>query len=324
MLKKGIIAVLIISFVFVMSIMSFSENDEYVNIINPEVGESGKIISDNSLFFSIFVIKDVNLTLDLIKIDTPVFVFEEENESTKEEIEEVILAAESEEVIAADESEEVIVAVESEEVFEEEKILASSIEEEKILVSSIEEEEIFNDVEFLVEKPEQLTKENISIAYQNAEEEYEDIKKDYFEALENVENIPDLVDELSEDFDPTYELTDEDRLNLEILEIVSKIYNDRKAEFNYWEEEYFKLFENKILSDLDIDVDSLLPYFEYTVNGIEEGTYQLVIKLKETNEVVELLEFEVVTEENLVEEMFEDIFGDIDYFDEIIETENIE
>ena len=101
-------------------------------------------------------------------------------------------------------------------------------------------------------------------------------------------------------------------------------YSYAISDYNYWEEEYLKLFEKVIFSNVEMNVDPLLPYFEYTVKDIKSGTYKLAIRLKETNKVVKLLEFEVVTGEVLAEEIVEEMLKSIDFFDNIVDFEMIE
>lgn len=269
MFKKSILIILIFAMIFAMSFTTFARDNsdigkiEYVNIINPEVGESGKIISSDSLFISIHVLEDAKLVLDLVKIDTPIFNFEKVQNS-------------------------VAVDLENKE---------SAIE---ITSTSLSKEEIF-------------------IAYQNAQDNFYASKSEYFSALSETTGIHNVVDESSENFDPTYQLTAEDVIKLENVSITRKTYVTGVKNYNYWEAEYLKLFEKVILSGVELKVDSLIPYFEYKVDNIKQGNYKLIVKLKETNEVVKSLEFEIVTKKILTEGIYDEMFKLVDFFKNIID-----
>ena len=293
MFKKSISIIFIILLVLLMNIIIFAQDSdeiEYVSIINPEVGGSGKVISEDSLFISIFVIEDVDLLLELVKIDTPVFNFE------------------TEEVVP------LIEPINNNEANEEET--EENIDEEKVIFGE--------DSGILEELDTQLKKEDIFTAYQNAQEIFDITEALYLEAMLNISGIPNLVDESAINYDPTYELTEEEVLYLEEADTAYIAYSYAISDYNYWEEEYLKLFEKVIFSNVEMNVDPLLPYFEYTVKDIKSGTYKLAIRLKETNKVVKLLEFEVVTGEVLAEEIVEEMLKSIDFFDNIVDFEMIE
>lgn len=79
MLKKYMIAILILTLVFSSVAFGFDETDEtFVYIISPEVGESGKAITNNDLFISVYVQSENSLYLELTKKEAPVFNFEQE------------------------------------------------------------------------------------------------------------------------------------------------------------------------------------------------------------------------------------------------------
>lgn len=251
MFKKGIIMIII--FLFVSGISVFGNEKEYVNIINPILGESGKLISDNSLFISIFVIEDVDLTLELIKDNTPVFNFETSEENCD-------------------------------------------------LISG------FRSIE-VIEKP--LTKSEISNLYNKSEKKYNYLEEEYLRVKLVVEKIPSLLDENDESYSTL--MSDKDRNNVKYFDLISEKYNVAKEEYYFWKEEYLKLFEDIIIDNIKIEVDPFLPYFEHTVKNIEEGEYKLMIKLESTGEIVEMMEFKVLTEDTLIDEI-SDGFDIIDFF----------
>lgn len=269
MFKKYMIAILIISLVF----SSFSvvygiddSNEDYVYIISPEVGESGKAIINNDLFISIYVRAENTLFLELIKTETPVFNFEEEEEEI------VLFTSEAE---------------------------------------AVEEKVSLGDEEFV--EPKVLTKEEIYVQYQIASTDKGIIKESYDAALANLEKIPSVMYDSSTTGTSEYQLTEEDLQNQMHFEEIASLYNEALASFNYWENEYFKLFDTPIFSSVEMTVDDLFPYFEYSVDDISPGHYTLAVKNID-GKVIERLKFEVVSEQIIVDE----IIDNIDFFDNII------
>lgn len=83
MFKKYMIVVFILIATLTLSITSFAidedtTDEDYVHIISPVVGESGKTILNDSLFISIYVQAEDTLLLSMIKKEKPIFTFEEE------------------------------------------------------------------------------------------------------------------------------------------------------------------------------------------------------------------------------------------------------
>ncbi|MBI9013011.1 MAG: hypothetical protein JEZ08_12330 [Clostridiales bacterium] len=85
MLKKYMLVVLVLVMALSVNMISFANDEEtteedYVHIISPEVGESGKTILNDALFISIYVQSDDTLLLSMIKKETSIFTFEEKVE----------------------------------------------------------------------------------------------------------------------------------------------------------------------------------------------------------------------------------------------------
>jgi len=85
MLKKYMLVVFILVMALSLNMISFANDEEtteedYVHIISPEVGESGKTILNDALFISIYVQSNDTLLLSMIKKETSIFTFEEEVE----------------------------------------------------------------------------------------------------------------------------------------------------------------------------------------------------------------------------------------------------
>jgi len=85
MLKKYMLVVFILVMALSINMISFANDGEtteedYVHIISPEVGESGKTILNDALFISIYVQSNDTLLLSMIKKETSIFTFEEEVE----------------------------------------------------------------------------------------------------------------------------------------------------------------------------------------------------------------------------------------------------
>lgn len=147
MIRKFLSVFLIFILVLTANIIVFANDEtteDYVHIISPEVGESGKTLLNDSLFISIYVEADETLFLSLKKV-MPTFTFEEENDQieliplvpilpTEEESEEKIPLAEIDAVEPLTKSEVVAAYQIAEEDFQ---ILEKEYKEAKSKVSSI-------------------------------------------------------------------------------------------------------------------------------------------------------------------------------------------
>jgi hypothetical protein len=244
------------------------ETEDYVHIISPIVGESGKTILNDALFISIYVQSENSLFLSLKK-ETPVFIFEEEK-MFDDDIDLMML-------IPALSSEDIIV----EEV------------EEKVSLDEVVEEE-------------PLTQDVIVSAYQIAEADLEIITADLIIAQTAVEKIPSVLDDSAAEYNPTYILSEEEIESTEYLEAVTGLYTDAVTDFVKWEGTYNDLFEKDVFEQQEMVVDPSFPYYEYTVSDIEPGTYKLLITDLE-GKVIEELEFEVVTEEVIADRIIENV-----------------
>jgi FtsZ-binding cell division protein ZapB len=254
------------------------ESEDYVHIISPVVGESGKTILNDALFISIYVESENTLFLSLKK-QMPTFVFEEEEE-TDEVVELIPLVAAT--------------------VIEEEAV------EEKISLDELEEV-----------KP--LTKDEIVMAYQIAEDDLMIIKSDLVMAKNAVSEIPVQTLEATESEEPTQDLTAEQLEATTYLEDITKLYNEAKAEFDKWQTEYNSLFEKDVFEQQEMVVDPEFPYYEHTVSNIETGKYKLIITTLDGEEV-DRLEFEVVTEDVIADKIIENV----NIFDKIIDSDVFE
>jgi uncharacterized protein YaiI (UPF0178 family) len=243
------------------------ETEDYVHIISPVVGESGKTILNDALFISIYVQSENSLFLSLKK-ETPVFIFEEE-EMVEDNIDLMML----------------VPALSSEEIVEE--------VEEKVSLDEVFEEE-------------PLTQDVIVSAYQIAEADLEIITADLIIAQTAVEKIPSVLDDSSAEYNPTYMLSEEELESTEYLEAVTGLYTEAVTDFVKWEGTYNDLFEKDVFEQQEMVVDPSFPYYEYAVSDIEPGTYKLLITDLE-GKVIEELEFEVVTEEVIADKIIENV-----------------
>lgn len=190
------------------------------------------------------------------------------------------------------EVEEVAEVLEPTEPLETEKV-----EEEEEKIPLIELEEV---------KP--LTKDEIILAYSGIKSDLEVIESVYLNAKAVVDQIPSQIDETAENYDPSYQLTDEDKNAMTYFDDVSAMYKNMTAQLSKMKVEYDNLFESDVFAQQEIKVDPSFPYFEYTAKNVEPGNYKLLITDMNGN-IIKKLEFEVVTEQTIA--------------DKIIETDNI-
>ncbi|MCH4886880.1 hypothetical protein EZV73_04835 [Acidaminobacter sp. JC074] len=268
MMRKFMILLLILIMALSANIMVFANDEtseEYVHIISPEVGESGKMILNEALFISIYVQTDDTMYLNLKKV-VPSFNFDEEAEE-KEYVEMIPL----------------VPALPVEEV---------EVEEEKISLA---------EVEIIEEEP--LTKDEVVASYTIAEDDFKIVEEELANA-KAAANIETFVDETSPEYDPSYQLTEEDIEAANYLDDVTVRYNEALANYEKWKKEYDKLFEEDVFEKLEMVVDSSLPYFEHTVSDVEPGSYKLIVT-NDLNEIVEQLDFEVVSEQVIADKIIE-------------------
>lgn len=191
MLKKYMFVVLILVMALSLNMISFANDEEtteedYVHIISPVVGESGKLILNDALFISIYVQSDETLLLSLIKKETPRFIFEEEVEEP-EFVEMIpLVAAESIEAAVEEKvslAEVIIVELTKEEIFSAYQIAEA---DRDILKADFEK------AKSLIARSPSLLDESASLydpLYKLSEQEiedfsyYEEISKLYNEAL---------------------------------------------------------------------------------------------------------------------------------------------
>lgn len=280
MFRKFMMVTLILLLVItnVAIALATDESEDYVHIISPVVGESGKTILNDALFISIYVESDDTLFLSLKK-QMPTFVFEEET------VDEVIELIPLEAAALLDESEVV---------------------EEKVSL-------------FEVEEIEPLSKDEIVMSFQVAEEDLKIIKADLLLARKATIDIPVQTEETTNSEDPNQDLTDEQIEALAYLDEVTKFYNEALKNHEKWQVEYKKLFEKDVFEQQEMIVDASFPYFEHTVSNVETGNYKLVITTLD-GEVIEQLEFEVITEEVIADKIIENV----NIFDKIIDSDVFE
>ncbi len=291
MFKKSIFFVLVLSLVFSISAIAFGQDDEiteYVDIINPEVSESGNVISNKSLYISIYVKEEVDLIFQLVKVSTPVFIFESEKDQYDSQVEEIVYD-ELETVISNENDDTGVI---NEEVSEEISEVDNSITEEILLDHDIEN---INDN---IDTDKVLSKEEVYEYYTLANEKYEMLNIKYKEISEKQE-VPSESDDQSMN-----QSTDE----VFIDEIEAKLKEANKAQ-KYWHSEWIKYFETVVV-EADMVVDSSLPYFNYTVDDIEHGKYKMFVKLKTTNTVVKQLEFDIISEDTLADVISQSVVED--------------
>ncbi len=169
-----------------------------------------------------------------------------------------------------------------------EKLLLSLIKKENKILKTDEDLPIYttenNDVEKVsldevdIKPVESLTKNEIISKYKIAREDYEILRLDYVKALN-------LYDKEEEYF-----------IMLETM------YLNAREEYIKSKKEFEALFQKEILKDVEIYVDPAFPYFEYTIEGIEAGSYEIIIANTE-GKVVERLSFDVITDTMIVDKI---------------------
>ncbi|MBN2794085.1 MAG: hypothetical protein JXR88_01665 [Clostridia bacterium] len=259
MWKKSMIAIVLMALVISVTMVMFAdvaESEEYVYIINPEVGTSGKTIVNESMFISIYVESEQDMLLELVK--KPVFTFENEKALMPDD----------------------------------------EILEEKFTIFDI------------LSRQTVYSKSDIMNMYQLALYDKEMAKDDLNLAKLSLGSINPK--------DETYLTLSEQKL-VEKYNSALENYNKVIRNYQYWKDSYFKLFEQKIIDNLVMSVDPAFPYFEYTVEDITPGHYVMKVKNSE-GIVVESLEFDVVTEDVLTDE----ILGNTNFFDNILGEEVFE
>ena len=89
--------------------------------------------------------------------------------------------------------------------------------------------------------------------------------------------------------------------------------------FRFWKSAYLDLFDKTIFSNMTMNVKEAFPYFEYTHNNIQPGHYKLSVKTT-GGLVLEKLEFQVVTEQSIANE----IINNMNFFGELLQPQIFE
>jgi len=274
MLRKGMLAILIFLLMMTQIVVVAEdtvnqvEEETYVYIISPKVGDSGKTILNETLFISIYIKSAEDLSLELVKV--PVYDFEPQ-------------------VPAEDPFADFILS------------------EEKVVMIEIES---FAPV---------LTKTDIIGSYDQAvlaleisKVNYEAARLAYNEAeIEVVEDDQGQVDVQSMPY--------AERMIYTRYIQAQATLNEAMTKHNYWTDTYIQLFDQVIFQGVMMQVTEEFPYFEYTHEGILPGHYKLNVK-DASGQIVEQLEFEVVTEQSIADE----IINNDNFFDEILTNEILE
>jgi hypothetical protein len=156
--------------------------------------------------------------------------------------------------------------------------------------------------EIVVEAP--MTKEEIVAAFEAIKSDLEIIERTYVSAKSAVSKIPNLLDESAENYNPTYQLTEKDKEVKKYFEDVEAFYQEMSLKYEIMKAKYDALFEKDVFDQQEITVDPEFPYFEYNVSNIEPGNYKLQIT-DMNGKIIEMIEFEVVTEQVIAEKILE-------------------
>jgi len=270
MIKKFMILLLIVVMTLSTNIMVFADDntsEEDIQIISPEVGESGKMVLNKALFISIYVQTDDTMYLNLKKV-VPTFNFDEETYK-KEYVDMIPL----------------IPALPIEETQEEPQ-------EEKISLGEVD-----------IVGEESLSKDKIVVSYTVAEDDVK-ILEDELEDAKVAADISSSVEESLLEEDSIYQLSESDIEAVNYLDDVTVRYNEALANYDKWKKEYDQLFEEDVFKQQEMVVDPSFPYYEYTVSDIEPGSYNLLVS-NDDGVIIKQLEFEVVSEQVIADKIIE-------------------
>ena len=270
MIKKFMILLLIVVMTLSTNIMVFADDntsEEDIQIISPEVGESGKMVLNKALFISIYVQTDDTMYLNLKKV-VPTFNFDEVTEE-KQYIDMIPLVP-------------ALPVEETQEDFLEEKISLGEVD---------------------ITEDEHLTKDKIVVSYTVAEDDVKILEEELEEAKAAADISSSVEKSLLED-DSIYQLSEADIEAVNYLDDVTMRYNEALANYDKWKKEYDQLFEEDVFKQQEMVVDPSFPYYEYTVSDIEPGSYNLLVS-NDDGVIIKQLEFEVVSEQVIADKIIE-------------------
>lgn len=181
------------------------------------------------------------------------------------------------------------------------------------------------DSDFMVEEKISLTEiQNPKINYKKSE-----IIESYDEAslvLEEAKIAYDLEQtKFSKNRMSKLDFIDVQKLN-SAQRLIYAEYTEAKTELNkallafrFWKSAYLDLFDKTIFNNVAMSVKEAFPYFEYSHNNIEPGHYKLSVKTA-GGLVLEKLEFQVVTEQSIANE----IINNRNFFGELLQPQIFE
>jgi hypothetical protein len=152
-----------------------------------------------------------------------------------------------------------------------------------------------------------FTKKEIIKAYEETSKHLDELKENYRIKRKN-------LGEISQNTENVSSLSSSERLRLQSFEKAKSNLNKGMVAYNFWKEAYLELFDKVIFSNVKMSVDASFPYFEYTLDNVQPGYYKLAIKNLD-GKIVESLEFEVVTEQSIANE----IINSSDFFKEMLQ-----
>ncbi len=289
MIKKFMILLLIVVMTLSTNIMVFADDntsEEDIQIISPEVGESGKMVLNKALFISIYVQTDDTMYLNLKKV-VPTFNFDEVTEE-KQYIDMIPLVP-------------ALPVEETQEDFLEEKISLGEVD---------------------ITEDEHLTKDKIVVSYTVAEDDVKILEEELEEAKAAADISSSVEKSLLED-DSIYQLSEADIEAVNYLDDVTMRYNEALANYDKWKKEYDQLFEEDVFKQQEMVVDPSFPYYEYTVSDIEPGSYKLLVTNDESV-IIKQLEFEVVSEQVIADKIIDNpnVFENI-IDNDVFDSENV-
>ena len=298
MYKKGISFILTVAFLLMLSSATFAgiqlnpvEAGD-ITLIEPQIGTEAQVFIKDSMAISIRTESDYPVNVSLYK------VMPSAHDAYLDE------ACDSEMVIMADEvpfkvisggsivSRDALVNVEKDDL-EDIAFFTDEIEDDVV-----DSDNIIDGSEALLKKDKLSSKDRQAVikSFKKARNAFEN----------KLEDLEDAFDEYIELFPDGH--ADEYSYNREELKII-KTYlieveeaNTLCAEYVSAKEAYEAIFEIPLFGPEDLTDTGILPYYQKTVEKITPGLYKFVFSDKNSKEIIEVIEFEVVKKEELTEE----------------------
>ncbi len=303
MFKKGIALIVTVVFTLMLSTAVFAgiqlnpvENGNII-LIEPQIGTEKQVFVKESLAISIRSDEDYPANVSLYKVMPSArssfleSACDSEMVVSAKEIPFRVISGSS--IIAKD----AVVGIESSD-----EVPLKRLDETNVIDDNSQPDNIIDGTEALLQKEKLSLKDRQSVinTFNDAREEFEI-------QLEELEGKYEAYSEMFEDVHAIdHEYTDDEMKVIKAYLIAVEKVKDACAKYRESRDTYEAIFEVPLFGPEDLTDTGILPYYQKTVEKISPGMYKFVFSKQVSNEILDVVEFEISKKEELTEEDIKD------------------